>query len=108
MTRKWGNSSIASGELTLVPYSDQTSDLSNSQKWTCDSVLSAADVYAAIGSPSVFRLRFFFLLILFWVLFIRKPLEHQHSKMIFFIKYTRGRYKFFGLMSNDWRQNHHV
>ncbi|PWA75754.1 homeodomain-like protein [Artemisia annua] len=58
MTRKWGNSSIASGELTLVPYSDQTSNVSNSQKWTRDSVLSAADVYAAIGSPSVFRLRY--------------------------------------------------
>ncbi|GKA28978.1 TSL-kinase interacting protein 1 [Tanacetum coccineum] len=58
MTRKWGNSSIACGELTLVPYSDQTSNVSNSQKWTRDSVLSAADVYAAIGSPSVFRLRY--------------------------------------------------
>ncbi|KAK1411809.1 hypothetical protein QVD17_32587 [Tagetes erecta] len=58
MNRKWGSSSIASGELTLVPYDIQTLNILNCQKWTRDSVLSAGDVYAAIGSPSVFRLRY--------------------------------------------------
>lgn len=60
MNRKWGSCSIASGELTLVPYYVQTLNISNCQKWTRDSVLSAGDVYAATGSPSIFRLRFFF------------------------------------------------
>ncbi|KAM0053416.1 putative transcription factor MYB/SANT family [Helianthus debilis subsp. tardiflorus] len=58
MNRKWGSSSIASGELTLVPYYVQTLNILNCQKWTRDSVVSAGDVYAAIGSPSVFRLRY--------------------------------------------------
>ncbi|CAH1441140.1 unnamed protein product [Lactuca virosa] len=40
----------ASGELKLVPYDAQTSNLSNSQKWNQDSVL--------IGSPPIFRLRY--------------------------------------------------
>ncbi|KAK9058805.1 hypothetical protein SSX86_023648 [Deinandra increscens subsp. villosa] len=55
MHRKWGSSSIASGELTLVPYNVETL---NCQKWTRDSFFSAGDVYAAIGSPSIFRLRY--------------------------------------------------
>ncbi|KAJ0612956.1 putative transcription factor MYB-HB-like family [Helianthus annuus] len=63
MNRKWGSSSIASGELTLVPYYVQTLNILNCQKWTHDSVVSAGDVYAAIGSPSVFRLRYFILYI---------------------------------------------
>ncbi|KAI3512135.1 hypothetical protein L1887_19343 [Cichorium endivia] len=58
MTRKWGSSSIASGELTLVPYHIQTSNLTNSQKWNQDSLLTAGDVYAVIGSPPIFRLRY--------------------------------------------------
>ncbi|XP_076895254.1 TSL-kinase interacting protein 1-like [Bidens hawaiensis] len=58
MNRKWGSCSIASGELTLVPYYVQTLNISNCQKWTRDSVLSAGDIYAATGSPSIFRLRY--------------------------------------------------
>ncbi|KAI3683816.1 hypothetical protein L1987_84331 [Smallanthus sonchifolius] len=58
MNRKWGGSSIASGELTLVPYYVQTLNILSCQKWTQDSVLSSGDVYAAIGSPSIFRLRY--------------------------------------------------
>ncbi|KAI3748424.1 hypothetical protein L6452_11478 [Arctium lappa] len=58
MNRKWGSSSIASGELTLLPYYAQSSNLMSCQKWTQDSILSAADVYAALGSPPVFRLRY--------------------------------------------------
>ena len=57
MNHKWGSCSIASGELTLFPYYAQSSNLMSCQKWTRDSSLSAADVYAALGSPPVFRLR---------------------------------------------------
>ncbi|KAL8241285.1 hypothetical protein R6Q59_014640 [Mikania micrantha] len=58
INRKWGSCSIASGELMLLPYHTQSSNPVTCQKWTQDSVLSAADVYSAIGSPPVFRLRY--------------------------------------------------
>ncbi|GJV88476.1 TSL-kinase interacting protein 1 [Tanacetum coccineum] len=58
INRKWGSCSIASGELMLLPYYAQSSNLESCKKWTQDSVLSAADVYAALGRPSVFRLRY--------------------------------------------------
>ncbi|XP_076899761.1 TSL-kinase interacting protein 1-like [Bidens hawaiensis] len=58
INRKWGSCSIASGELMLLPYNTQSSNPMICQKWTQDSVLTASDVYAAIGSPSVFRLRY--------------------------------------------------
>ncbi|KAI7725884.1 hypothetical protein M8C21_007900 [Ambrosia artemisiifolia] len=58
INRKWGSCSIASGDLMLLPYHAQSSNPMICQRWTQDSVLSAADVYAAIGSPSVFRLRY--------------------------------------------------
>lgn len=54
MNRKWGKCSIASGDLTLVPY--DTHNLN--QKWTRASVVTAGDVYIEVGSPSVFRLRY--------------------------------------------------
>ncbi|KAA8516568.1 hypothetical protein F0562_016926 [Nyssa sinensis] len=58
LNRKWGNSSIASGELMLFPYCVESKNLVGYQRWTQDSVLSAADVYALIGTPPVFRLRY--------------------------------------------------
>ncbi|XP_024028707.1 TSL-kinase interacting protein 1 isoform X2 [Morus notabilis] len=58
LNRKWGSSSIASGELMLFPYGAQRDSLVGCQRWTQDSVVSAADVYAMIGSPPVFRLRY--------------------------------------------------
>jgi hypothetical protein len=42
----------------LFPYGIQRENLVGSQKWTQDSVVSAADVYAILGRPPVFRLRF--------------------------------------------------
>ncbi|GMP50371.1 hypothetical protein CsSME_00017013 [Camellia sinensis var. sinensis] len=51
LNRKWGNSSVASGELMLFPYCVQRENLVGFCRWTQDSVLSAADVYALIGSP---------------------------------------------------------
>ncbi|KAL5740821.1 hypothetical protein ACOSQ2_030001 [Xanthoceras sorbifolium] len=58
LNRKWGSSSVASGELMLFPYSVQRENLMDYRRWTQDSVVSAADVYAMIGSPPLFRLRY--------------------------------------------------
>ncbi|GLT25704.1 hypothetical protein SLA2020_008160 [Shorea laevis] len=58
LNRKWGNSSIASGELMLFPYIVQRENLVGYQRWTQASVFSAVDVYAMIGSPPIFRLRY--------------------------------------------------
>ncbi|XP_057463692.1 TSL-kinase interacting protein 1 isoform X1 [Actinidia eriantha] len=58
LNRKWGNSSVATGELMLFPYFVQIENLVGYQRWTQDSVVNAADVYSLIGSPPVFRLRY--------------------------------------------------
>ncbi|XP_039014803.1 uncharacterized protein LOC120144919 [Hibiscus syriacus] len=52
---KWGRSSIAVGEPMLFPY---LAENLTSYRWTRNDIcISARDVYATIGSPSVFRLR---------------------------------------------------
>ncbi|CAA2953547.1 TSL-kinase interacting 1 isoform X1 [Olea europaea subsp. europaea] len=58
LNRKWGNSNLLSGDLILFPYWAHTENLVGCQKWTKDSLLCAADVYATVGSPPVFRLRY--------------------------------------------------
>ncbi|KAL2333798.1 hypothetical protein Fmac_015011 [Flemingia macrophylla] len=58
LNRKWGNSSIAVGELMLFPYGIPRENLVNYQRWTQESTLSAADIYAMIGTPPIFRLRY--------------------------------------------------
>ncbi|KAL4342711.1 hypothetical protein HN51_061005 [Arachis hypogaea] len=58
LNRKWGNSSIATGELMIFPYGTQRENLVNYHRWTQESTLSAADIYAMIGSPHIFRLRY--------------------------------------------------
>nr|XP_033514015.1 TSL-kinase interacting protein 1 isoform X2 [Nicotiana tomentosiformis] len=58
LNRKWGSSSIATGELVLFPYHVQMENLVQSLRWTKDTTLSAADVNNLIGSPPVFRLRY--------------------------------------------------
>lgn len=58
LSRKWGNSSVVSGDLMLFPFYVQRDNLVGYPRWTQDSVVSAADVYAVIGSPPVFRLRY--------------------------------------------------
>ncbi|GAB2264075.1 hypothetical protein Droror1_Dr00026209 [Drosera rotundifolia] len=58
LTRKWGNSSAASGELMLFPCNLQSENVMHSQRWTQDSVTSVADAYAFLGKPSIFRLRY--------------------------------------------------
>ncbi|XP_024187316.1 TSL-kinase interacting protein 1 isoform X1 [Rosa chinensis] len=58
LNRKWGSSSVASGELMLFPNSVQQDCPTGYLRWTQDSNVSAGDVYAMIGSPPVFRLRY--------------------------------------------------
>lgn len=58
LNRKWGNSSIASGEIMLFPFSVQRENFMASPRWTQASVVNAAEVYAMIGSPPTFRLRY--------------------------------------------------
>ncbi|KAF3441833.1 hypothetical protein FNV43_RR15748 [Rhamnella rubrinervis] len=58
LNRKWGSSTVASGELMLFPYNVQRENIMGHQRWTQDSIVSAADVYAIIGSPTIFRLRY--------------------------------------------------
>ncbi|KAE8691231.1 Serine/threonine-protein kinase [Hibiscus syriacus] len=57
---KWGRSSIAVGEPMLFPY---LAENLTSYRWTRNDIcISARDVYATIGSPSVFRLSLLYLL----------------------------------------------
>ncbi|XP_043697645.1 TSL-kinase interacting protein 1 isoform X2 [Telopea speciosissima] len=59
LNKKWGSSSIAMGELMLFPYSIQMENLSVYKRWTLKDIdTSAEDVYAVIGRPSIFRLRY--------------------------------------------------
>ncbi|KAB2087250.1 hypothetical protein ES319_A04G090200v1 [Gossypium barbadense] len=58
LNRKWGHSSIASGELMLFPYGVQRENLRGHQRWNQATTVSAADVFAMVGSPQVFRLRY--------------------------------------------------
>nr|XP_011468126.1 PREDICTED: TSL-kinase interacting protein 1 isoform X2 [Fragaria vesca subsp. vesca] len=58
LNRKWGSSSVASGELMLFPNSVQQDSPTGYLRWTQDSNVSAGDVYSMIGSPPVFRLRY--------------------------------------------------
>lgn len=58
LNTKWGNSTIASGELILFPYNVQAEALTTYRRWSLkDTESTAADVYAVVGSPDVFRLR---------------------------------------------------
>ncbi|MBA0700905.1 hypothetical protein Goari_000115, partial [Gossypium aridum] len=53
---KWGSSSIAVGEPMLFPY---VAECLTGYRWTRNDIcISASDVYAGIGSPAVFRLRY--------------------------------------------------
>lgn len=55
---KWGSSSVATGKLILVPYSTTVDKVASEKRWTLDDILvTAGDVYAAMDSPPVFRLR---------------------------------------------------
>ncbi|XP_074378879.1 TSL-kinase interacting protein 1 isoform X2 [Apium graveolens] len=56
---KWGSSSIATGKLVLVPYSMTVDRVASENRWTLNDIsVTAGDVYAAMDSPAVFRLRY--------------------------------------------------
>lgn len=58
LEKKWGSSSIAKGELILFPYNIM-GNLSDCRRWTInDSDTTASTVYAAVGSPAIFQLRY--------------------------------------------------
>ncbi|MED6107475.1 hypothetical protein PIB30_014573 [Stylosanthes scabra] len=58
LEKKWGSSNVAKGDPILFPY-DIMENLSNCRRWTInDSSTTAADVYAAVGRPILFRLRY--------------------------------------------------
>ncbi|KAG0483912.1 hypothetical protein HPP92_011996 [Vanilla planifolia] len=59
LNRKWGLNTRGSTELLLLPYSIQQRDIEKCQRWSIkDADFTAADVHAAVGNPSVFRLRY--------------------------------------------------
>ncbi|XP_074302523.1 uncharacterized protein LOC141634131 isoform X3 [Silene latifolia] len=56
---KWGNSSIALGELTLFPFNAVVENLTAFKSWSSrDSGITVGDVHSAVGSPEIFRLRY--------------------------------------------------
>ncbi|KAI4317171.1 hypothetical protein L6164_025065 [Bauhinia variegata] len=57
LEKKWGSSRIATGEPRLFPY-NATENLSNCQRWTLNDDMTAGQVYAAVGNPAIFRLRY--------------------------------------------------
>ncbi|KAM0944820.1 hypothetical protein DsansV1_C11g0112961 [Dioscorea sansibarensis] len=59
LNTKWVNSIPTSGELMLFPYDACPENMSCYRKWTAkDFGVCAGDVYDAVGSPAVFRLRY--------------------------------------------------
>ncbi|KAM7262046.1 hypothetical protein ACFE04_021123 [Oxalis oulophora] len=60
LTQKWGRSTIALGDPMLFPYHTlQNSEAAAAYRWTSnDRQTTAGDVYAAIGTPTLFRLRY--------------------------------------------------
>lgn len=53
----------------LFPYGAQRENLVGCPRWTQDSVTSASDVHAMIGGPQVFRLRFQYLILFYYLFF---------------------------------------
>lgn len=59
LNSKWGSSSIAHGQLMLFPYNMISEKIASFRRWTSnDSGVTAGEVYVAMESPSIFRLRY--------------------------------------------------
>ncbi|CAA0831857.1 Unknown protein [Striga hermonthica] len=59
LNTKWGNSSVAKGQLMVFPYGTKLEQVASCKRWTSnDSSTTAGEVYADVGSPSIFRLRY--------------------------------------------------
>ncbi|KAK7247513.1 hypothetical protein RIF29_42396 [Crotalaria pallida] len=58
LEKKWGSSSIAKGNPMLFPYNIME-NLCDCMRWTVnDSHTTAASVYAAVGNPAIFQLKY--------------------------------------------------
>lgn len=58
LEKKWGSSSIAKGDPMLFPY-NMMENVSNCIRWTInDCHTTTAAVYAAVGSPAIFQLKY--------------------------------------------------
>ncbi|KAM7529188.1 hypothetical protein LguiB_032598 [Lonicera macranthoides] len=56
---KWGSSNVALGEPMFFPYNIRLEDLATARRWTLtDTAISTGDVYSAIETPAIFRLRY--------------------------------------------------
>lgn len=59
LNTKWSTSSLGLGKLLLFPYNTNTENIASQKRWSSkDTNVSAGEVYAAIGSPAIFRLRY--------------------------------------------------
>ncbi|MCD7451978.1 hypothetical protein HAX54_014504 [Datura stramonium] len=59
LNTKWSSSSLGLGELLLFPYDINTENIASLKRWSSkDTNVSAGEVYAAIESPAIFRLRY--------------------------------------------------
>ncbi|XP_009623564.1 TSL-kinase interacting protein 1 [Nicotiana tomentosiformis] len=59
LNTKWNSSSVRLGELFLFPYNINTENLASEKRWSSkDTNVYAGQVYAAIESPAIFRLRY--------------------------------------------------
>ncbi|KAJ8544094.1 hypothetical protein K7X08_028605 [Anisodus acutangulus] len=59
LNTKWSSSSLGLGELLLFPYDTNTGNIASQKRWSSkDTNISAGEVYAAIESPAIFRLRY--------------------------------------------------
>lgn len=59
LNTKWSSTSLGLGELLLFPYDTYTENITSQKRWSSkDTNVSAGEVYAAIGSPAIFRLRY--------------------------------------------------
>ncbi|KAM3359839.1 TSL-kinase interacting protein 1 isoform X1 [Capsicum galapagoense] len=59
LNTKWSSSSLGLGQLLLFPFDTNTENIASQKRWSSkDTNVSAGEVYAAIGSPAIFRLRY--------------------------------------------------
>ncbi|KAL0395560.1 UNVERIFIED_CONTAM: TSL-kinase interacting protein 1 [Sesamum calycinum] len=59
LNTKWGNSSVAMGQLMLFPYNTKLEQVASCRRWTSnDNAITAWEVYVDVGRPSFFRLRY--------------------------------------------------
>jgi hypothetical protein len=88
LNTKWGSAQCAKGELMLFPNDTRLDTIAVSEKWTLKDSCTAADVHVAVGSPSTFRLRFKFSLLIVAFLFV--SMHTNYKKYCLNIIYYEG------------------